>query len=91
MSDPELYRVGMRLRLARDWDYYPLGSFPAGTTGTLIAVDLTQPPDLYVAVLSLDTHFDALTEWENCVYIYRSDHPEAAFTTELFDIVAGPD
>lgn len=62
-------KAGDKVRILRDVAPYPLGFFPAGTTGTVIS---TEPAygDSPIALVKLDQHFQCLDEWNNELQVY---------------------
>lgn len=64
------FPVGARVRLVEPVEYYPLGIWPAGTTGTVAFVnsDGTNP----AGMVTLDEHFEALNDWDNQLQVCPS-------------------
>ena len=56
--------LNQRVRLATDFDLFPVGIFPAGLTGTVTSID-----DNYLAMVTLDQYFPALKEWDNALQV----------------------
>lgn len=66
-------RPGARVRLTADVAPYPLGSFPAGTTGTVVEINPGAPVGNPVGFIKLDQHFDCLNEWDNVLQVFRPE------------------
>jgi hypothetical protein len=64
------FRVGTPVVLAEDFERYPLGAFPKGSTGKIVTVR----PDL-IAV-KLDVFHPALQEWRNELQWYPNNEDE---------------
>ena len=72
MSIHEL-KQGMRVKLARDVEIYPIGIFTKGMAGIVETVDLTQPD--VIAHVKLDAYDPELDDWDNCLQVGRPDRP----------------
>lgn len=59
---PVGFPCGTRVRLVAEIEYYPLGIWPVGTTGTVTQNTPGQHPS---GVVRLDEHFPSLDDWDN--------------------------
>jgi hypothetical protein len=66
MTHPPGYPVGTRVRLVAPVEYYPLGIWPIGTTGTVTACTPEAHP---AGLVRLDGHFAALEDWDNQIQV----------------------
>lgn len=69
------FPVGARVRLVEPVEYYPLGIWPAGTTGTVAACTPGKHP---AGMVTLDEHFEALDEWNNQLQVCSPEELEHA-------------
>ena len=81
MTTPRIpvgFPCGTRVRLVKAVEYYPLGIWPVGTTGTVVGV---LAPDKHPAGgVLLDEHFEALDEWHNILQVCSADEdPDATW------------
>jgi hypothetical protein len=74
------WQVGERVALRDALDVFNFPKLPAGTTGTIVGVDNSQPG--CNAEIRLDVHVPTLDEWENVLQICDPDHGEV--TRDLF-------
>lgn len=81
------FTVGDRVRLITDVAPYPLGLFPAGTTGTVEEIDPTAGEGNPIAYVRLDQHFEDLDDWENVLQVVREGDGEV--TPAAFEIMKG--
>ena len=74
-------KVGLRVRLAKEWECFPMGFWPVGETGRV--VEILDEPDPMI-VVKLDAHYECLDGWENDLQIYSfNEEPEDAPHTFL--------
>lgn len=73
-------RPGARVRLTADVAPYPLGSFPKGTTGTVVEINPDAPVGNPVGFIKLDQHFDCLNEWDNVLQVFRPEDGEVTWS-----------
>lgn len=73
---------GSRVRIVQDVELYPIGTYPAGLTGTVEAGtgDGDSAPFCDVR---LDRTFPELAEWDNCLRVWGPNVPEC--TAEDFE------
>lgn len=68
------FQIGAKVRLKIDVASYPLGVFPAGTTGTVSGV--IAEPNPVAGLIKLDQHFECLDEWDNELQVFTPDEGE---------------
>lgn len=81
------FKVGDRVRLIEDVAPYPLGLFPAGTTGTVTDVNPDARVGDPIAEVKLDDHFDCLDEWDNVLHVHREEDEAGEVIPDAFDLV----
>jgi hypothetical protein len=67
MTTTTIPTVGQRYRLTREVDRFPSFIAPAGSTGTIIAVDQ------HLIALRLDAPLAGAEDWDNAVHWYDDD------------------
>lgn len=67
---------GARVRLAEVVELYPIGIFPVGLTGTVVATEL-HCPDRPSVEVKLDQYHEDLAEWDNCLFVYGDGGEES--------------
>ena len=83
------FALNDRVRITSDCHVHNLGSFPAGTTGTVTELfdDNEIPECEAIAYVKLDTRFLELLEWDNQLHIHRAGEGEV--TWDYFGKVVG--
>lgn len=81
------FKAGDRVRLREALDVFHLGSFPAGSVGTLIHL-ATGKGAAYgdLCLVRFDDHFPELDEWNNELEVGLSGDEEALATLDDFDL-----
>jgi hypothetical protein len=62
----EHFWVGVRVKLVRPVDCYPLGVFPVGTAGVVVSVE---DRDGTLAEVKLDQRFACLDAWDDLLQV----------------------
>lgn len=82
------FQIGQRVRLVRDVELYPLGTFPAGLEGTISEIHPHAEPWEVLVEVKLDTYFDALDEWENNLHFFAVSMDNEEYGPSIASIAA---
>ena len=83
----EEFTVGAKVMIPVAQNLFGVGNFPAGTTGTVVYVDLDAKETDYVAKVLLDQHIANLDYWNNELHVYRREDECAEVTEEMFSLL----
>lgn len=77
--------IGLKVVTNSVIDIFPLNIWPAGTKGTIVAID--QSSDQKLLHVELDEPFRCLDDWDNCLQVWEvADEANSDCMLSAFDL-----